>query len=203
MPKKIIIFRHGETDHNKSKIIQGWTDAALNSTGLNQAKKLAQRLEGVVVDVFYTSDLKRANQTAAEVAKKLKIKPIKTKKIRERNFGIFENKTWDSFKDINRKDIINGLYGSDKDWKKHHGESRNDVAIRVKDFINNLTKIHQDQIVLISTHGGTKRELLHHFGIKNNQEFYSLENTSVSILEKDSQGKYKLSLFNDTTHLEK
>lgn len=203
MPKKIIIFRHGETNHNKSKIIQGWTDVLLNKTGINQAKKLSKRFENLVVDAFYTSDLKRAAQTAEEVAKRLKIKPKKKKSIRERNFGKMENKKWDMFDEINKKDLINGLWGNDRGWKDHGGESRNQVSKRIKEFIKNLAKNHKDQIVLISTHGGTKSELLNAYKAKSNKEFYSLGNTSVSIIEKDKNGKYKLSLFNDTSHLEK
>ena len=62
---KLYIVRHGETKYNEKKIIQGHLDIPLSDEGIRQAKKLAKRLEVINFDCIYTSDLKRAKQTAS------------------------------------------------------------------------------------------------------------------------------------------
>ena len=88
MPKKIILIRHGETEYNRQKKWQGWSDIPLNKAGRKQAQLLAHRLKHEVIDVLYTSDLKRAVETAHAIAKSVNLQLIKTKKLRERNIGI-------------------------------------------------------------------------------------------------------------------
>lgn len=91
MPKKIILIRHGETEYNKIGKAQGQLDIPLNKLGFIQAKKVAQQLKNEVIDVIYSSDLKRPLQTIRPLAK-LKNLTIKTnKKLRERHLGIFQN----------------------------------------------------------------------------------------------------------------
>jgi len=66
---KLIITRHGETEENKNRIIQGHIDGTLSQLGLEQAKKLAERLKDEKIDLIFSSDLGRALNTAKEVAK--------------------------------------------------------------------------------------------------------------------------------------
>ncbi len=58
------LIRHGETEWNHSKKIQGWKDVDLNNLGLEQANKLANHYKLSPVDAIYSSDLKRAYKTA-------------------------------------------------------------------------------------------------------------------------------------------
>jgi len=73
MPTRIVFIRHGETDWNRIKRIQGHIDIPLAETGLAQARRLAVRLarearEGQRIDAIYSSDLMRAQQTAQPFA---------------------------------------------------------------------------------------------------------------------------------------
>lgn len=200
MPKKIIIFRHGETDHNLMGILQGWHDVSLNELGEKQAQSLAKRLKNTKVDVIYSSDLSRAYMTAKTVAKALGMKVKKTKLLRERDMGILANM------EISKALIEYGLVFSklkdvnDLDSNEHHGETRRAMRARAEKIVKKLEKHHLNQVVMISTHGGFKRELIHAFGFKEGLE-KSFDNTSVSIIEKDLEGGYSLSLLNDTSHL--
>lgn len=200
MPKKVIIFRHGETDHNLKGILQGWHDVELNELGKKQAQSLAKRLQHMTVDVIYSSDLRRAYTTAKTVARALGMKVAKTKLLRERDMGILANMeiskalteygvVFSKLKDVN-----------DLDSNEHHGESRRTMRARAEKMVKKLEKYHPNQVVLVSTHGGFKRELLQAFGFKEGLE-KSFDNTSVSIIEKDTRGKYTLTLVNDTSHL--
>jgi broad specificity phosphatase PhoE len=64
---QIYIVRHGETEENKQKIIQGHLDTQLNSTGEKQADLVAKALRDIPFDVCYSSDLKRAASTAERI----------------------------------------------------------------------------------------------------------------------------------------
>jgi broad specificity phosphatase PhoE len=200
VPKKIIIFRHGETDHNLNGIVQGWLDVDLNALGVKQAKALAERLKNTTVDVIYSSDLRRAYATAKTVARQLGAKVKKTKLLRERDMGIFTNM------EISKATAEYGpLFHKmrdmdDLEWNEHKGESRGTLRARAEKIVTFLEKKHPDQVVMISTHGGFKRELLNAFGFKEGLE-KSFDNTSVSIIEKDETGKYSLAILNDTSHL--
>ncbi|PIS15460.1 hypothetical protein COT62_03610, partial [Candidatus Roizmanbacteria bacterium CG09_land_8_20_14_0_10_41_9] len=87
MLDKIIIIRHGETDFNKERVIQGQLDTFLNKNGVEQARKAAVKLKGEKIDRIYTSDLKRANHTALIIGEVLKARVIPTPLLRERYFG--------------------------------------------------------------------------------------------------------------------
>ena len=67
----IYIVRHGQTDCNDKKIVQGWLNSELNEFGIQQAKNVADELEGVLFDIIYSSDLNRAYNTAKIIAENL------------------------------------------------------------------------------------------------------------------------------------
>jgi len=93
--KYLYLFRHGETNWNKLGIIQGISDIPLNFTGIEQAKQLGQFFLNKKLDIIYSSHLKRAKQTGDIIAKKLNIKIIKAKDLREVSFGKAEGKKID------------------------------------------------------------------------------------------------------------
>ncbi|MBI4498025.1 MAG: histidine phosphatase family protein [Chloroflexi bacterium] len=66
---RLILVRHGETDWNQQRRVQGMTDTPLNATGRLQAQQVAQALHGEAVAAVYSSPLRRAWETAAAVAR--------------------------------------------------------------------------------------------------------------------------------------
>ena len=97
----LTIVRHGNTDANVKRIIHGWVDTPLNDTGMKQAQKAGKALTNVLFHHAYSSDLQRASKTCQlilEGNKKSSINVetiIKDKLLREQNFGIFENESYD------------------------------------------------------------------------------------------------------------
>src|SRR6185437_7371482 len=83
----ILVARHGETDWNREQRWQGWADPPLNETGRAQARQLAEELRGVPFDAVYSSDLRRAHETALIVAEPHGVPVIADERLREVDVG--------------------------------------------------------------------------------------------------------------------
>ena len=90
---KIWITRHGQTNLNKAKLMQGLTDEPLNERGIEQAKSVRQLIEGKApakFDAVYASPLDRAITTASIVGNVDKSEIIIDERIIEADFGKYE-----------------------------------------------------------------------------------------------------------------
>ena len=87
---KIYMIRHGETDWNKKRKLQGQVDIPLNEFGRLLAKETAPALADVPFAVCYTSPLKRAAETARLVLGDREVPIVPDKRIQEMSFGEFE-----------------------------------------------------------------------------------------------------------------
>src|SRR3989339_1568200 len=93
MTTRICFIRHGETDWNVAKRIQGQTDVPLNETGRSQALAMAFNAAHHDFSAIYSSDLQRALDTAKLVAERRGLKVNTLPQLRERHFGIFQGLT--------------------------------------------------------------------------------------------------------------
>jgi len=165
MKKDFLLFRHGQTDWNLEKRCQGHKDIPLNETGLNEAKKLSNKFSKIQLQVIYSSDLKRAVQTAEFLSSKKDIPLLLSKNLREFSLGAAEGKShdelistygvelWENFLSINcEKDNI--AYPG--------GESRYQVLKRTLKILNTIAVESTYEKIGIATHGGTLRNLLTH-----------------------------------------
>ncbi|NJO36988.1 MAG: histidine phosphatase family protein [Rhizobiales bacterium] len=90
---RFYFLRHGQTEHNRRKICQGQTDVPLNARGQAQAKEAADILAEAAPIAIAASDLLRVRQTVAPVADRLGLEAATDCNLRERAFGIFEDRT--------------------------------------------------------------------------------------------------------------
>ena len=153
---KIYMIRHGETDWNKKRRLQGQVDIPLNEFGRQLARETAPALADVPFAVCYTSPLKRAEETARLVLGERTIPVIEDARIQEMSFGEYEGlccreEGWNipdpSFHDF---------FGAPERYQPPKGgESFVEVRARLKDFHDELyqKKELQDKTVLLSTHG--------------------------------------------------
>ncbi len=197
MPKKLIIVRHGETDHNVNKIIQGHLDIDLNARGKDQARLVAEKLKDEPIQVIFSSDLKRAAQTAQEIAEKLKLPVIKTPLLRERSFGKLQGV---SFLEISRYfpqyDKMSQFSFSEADFihspNEHNVETDESIMRRLSEF-KALLKAHKGKTILIVTHGGLIRMLFRYLLGFSIAEVSSMHvHNTQSIVIEESNGKYLL-----------
>ena len=105
----LTVVRHGETDSNKTGVLQGQINVPLSSTGQLQADRAGNHLEKCQFDCAFSSDLERAFQTANTIIKNNKHKEttndVKTNMlIREKSFGKLENTTLSEYSKIAKND---------------------------------------------------------------------------------------------------
>ena len=92
---EILLARHGETDWNSGRRVQGHTDIPLNAAGVEQARALAEQLAGEPLTAVFSSDLSRALDTARAVAAVHGLEVTVDPRLREKNFG-----TWEGLTDV-------------------------------------------------------------------------------------------------------
>ncbi len=144
----IYFARHGQTNLNKQKILQGHIDEPLNEVGVLQAIELAKTLESVKFDYIFCSPLKRAMATAEAVAKYQETNITPDSRIVELYIGEMQGKPY------TEENLIEYL----KNPKAYGGESLSELFERVKEFMVLLEKI-KDKNILIVSHGGVFRAL--------------------------------------------
>ncbi len=155
----IYYLRHGETDWNRTRQIQGQTDIPLNETGKDQAQRMAAKLAEVVpvLDSFrlIASPLLRTRQTMAAVLDAYgATEPDVTYDARllELNFGEFEGKFWADIHAANVQPEVDPE--SYHDWRPEGGESYQDGRVRVMDWLSALC-----EPTIVVGHGGISRIL--------------------------------------------
>src|SRR3989344_1105579 len=151
---RLIIVRHGQTRSNEKEIILGHKNEALNDKGKKQSEVIGHRLKEEKIDFLYASDLIRAVQTAKEIARHHpSLKIIKSKELRERNFGRYDGRNKHLFKEETMKIVIREKIHF-SDFKPQKGESLKEVQERMKSFYQTLLKKHRGKTVVVVTHGG-------------------------------------------------
>lgn len=181
----IYLVRHGRTDWNDKKLIQGHTDIKLNSEGQISAKELAKKFKNIKFDKIYSSDLLRAKETAEIIALEHKIAVETTELLRERNFGYLEGNSGVRLKEIG--DLISQLEESEKFSYKHHPsmESDEELMSRFSTFLREIAISNPSKTILITAHGGPMRILLIQLGILTYQKYVEVNNLAYIKLESD------------------
>lgn len=148
----IYLLRHGETESNSKKVYYGKLNVELNDKGKVQCKAAGKRLQNIPFNKVYTSGMKRAIQTAEIALSGKKVELIKDKRINEMNLGDFEGKNYEE----NQSQYPEEWKKWTEDWKGYappKGESYVEFYTRVKNFIEDIIKL-EDENILIVTHGG-------------------------------------------------
>ena len=148
--KHIITVQHTQSVHHTNGMVGSWTDWDLTDLGKSQAdhigKKLGEELAGKDV-VIYSSDLKRAKQTADEIAKYLGTEPVLRQELRERNLGKCCGKSvqWLRENIESQEKTVDDRMFSD-------AESRRDAWNRLSPFYEEVMASDKENIVIVS-HG--------------------------------------------------
>lgn len=203
MTTRICFIRHGETDWNVAKRIQGQTDIPLNDTGHKQALAMAFNAAHHHFNAIYSSDLERARATATMIAERLGLEVKTTPQLRERHYGIFQGIT--AAEGAQRYPEAYAHYKArDLEYDFETGESMHHFAERVAAAIALLTRHHSGETIAAVSHAGvldiiyrkaTGRPL-------HTPRDFVIPNCALNWFSFDSQG-WHLDAWDDHHHLTK
>jgi probable phosphoglycerate mutase len=200
---RFCLVRHGETDWNGEKRIQGQIDIDLNVRGEAQARAVAEGLRGQSFAAIYSSDLLRAWHTARIAAAGLRLAVSPAPTLRERHFGVMQGVTASEARE-QLPHAHRHHQARTPDYDFDSGESLIVFAARVMSGLDALAERHPGQSVLAFTHGGvldiayraaTGRAL-------NVPRDFTLPNAALNWLERDDAG-WRLISWADCRHLDR
>lgn len=148
----LYVVRHGQTEWNVLRKMQGSVDIPLNEKGIEQAKQTKENLEGVKFDMIFCSPLERAKQTAEVINSDRNLYIIFDDRLRERNYGEFEGTAKSSFN-------YNDFWAYTKNLKYSKAENVQDFFKRIYGFIDELKFNYPDKSILIVCHAGVVKAI--------------------------------------------
>jgi len=155
IPTRFCLVRHGETDWNIERRLQGQIDIPLNQTGQQQAQSLSRALATADTRfaALYVSDLSRTRQTADAICQLNPLQAITTAALRERHFGCFQGLTYAEAEAHIPQDYQQ-FKARTPDYTPGDGESLQRFSQRIEQFLQQTARRHQGETVLVVTHGG-------------------------------------------------
>ncbi len=198
---KIILVRHGETEWNVARRIQGYSDSPLTPTGVAQAQALGARLAQENFAAVHASDLGRVRQTVAYIVQKTGHAANFAEDLRERGYGVFEGKTMDEC-EAEMPGQWSLYRGPDPQAVPPGGESVAQFQERIIGALERVARESDGQTVVVAAHGGVCGALFRHV-MKlppGTPRSWSLYNASINRFDY-RKGKWQLDVWGDISHL--
>ncbi len=201
MNTELILIRHGETAWNRERRMQGQTDTPLSDIGRAQAEAVGQRLAGHAFVALYSSDLARAWDTAAAIARASGREIVREPALRERTFGVFEGLTYDEMS--LRFPAEHARFSArDPDYAVPGGESPRQFFERSLACLERIAAAHAGQSVVVVTHGlvlDTLHRAARRLPLAEKREA-PLLNASLNTFERSAEGWHEIA-WGDVAHL--
>ena len=177
---KIYYVRHGQTDWNLARKMQGGeTEKELNSTGIEQAKQTKKELENAKYDIVICSPMHRAIQTAEIINKDKNVQMITDERIRERKLGDYEGR------DVT-EEMENNIWDYKLNYNIPNGENLHDFEKRIDEFFDDIKEKYHDKSVLIVAHGGIAKVIKAHlYGMPESQNLAEISMNNCEIIETE------------------
>ena len=173
---RLYLVRHGETDWNKARKIQGQVDIPLNEFGRHLARETHKGVKDVRFDICFSSPLSRAKETASLILEGRDVKIIDDNRIMEMNFGDYDGGCC-SKEGWNLPEDFAKFFDDPANYKRPpHGEDFYDLQKRVGEFLEEL--IHDEKYkeshILISTHGAALAAMLNYIRKNPMEKFWGI-----------------------------
>jgi probable phosphoglycerate mutase len=206
MATQVLLIRHGETDWNRIKRIQGHIDIPLSELGFSQAEQLAERMKrdvraGARLDAVYSSDLQRARQTAQPFADALGLDLRLSEGLRERSYGAFQGHDSDEVSEKFPAEYVE-WQTRDPGFAPPSGESQRVFYHRVLHAMEPIVAAHPDGRIACVAHGGVL-DCIYRFAMGvalQDPRHWPLLNCSINVVEYD-RGAARVVQWGDITHL--
>ncbi len=194
----IYLLRHGETEQNLKGYYYGSLDVDITPKGRIQIESVSNKINSIDFDKIFSSNTKRGISSAEIILKNRDVSFIVDDRLNETNLGLFEGK---SYKDIQMEYPIEFKMWS-KDWKGYappKGECYVDFYKRVKEFFEEILKL-KDENILIVTHGGVIRSILTYIMGEDLDMFWKFgsKNADLTLVKYEYENLY----IDSITHVE-
>ncbi len=185
----LYIMRHGETDDNTRRVLQGQKDNPLNENGKKQAIEAGEELKGIVFDRIYVSPLIRAVQTAELATGRNRSEFITEERIKEIGFGVLEGSCSDDVKPPYDNFFKNpACYAAPEG-----GESLIELSERTREFLEEIKGTLQGKNVLLVSHGAAIHAIINQIKKQPIEHFWDMRLGNCGILEvSDESGDYEI-----------
>ena len=201
---RFCLVRHGETDWNAARRLQGHTDIDLNARGLAQADQMARALKKINLqfDVLYTSDLQRAAKTALAIEQLFNTAAIRNIQLRERHLGALQGLTTDEAP-IREPDLWKSHLSRNTEENLRNGESIQQFSERIKRALEKIRTDHSGKTILLVSHGGALDMM---YRVASNQALdaekaVTVPNASLNWISHDGHS-WKVDSWAYTSHLD-
>ena len=191
------LIRHAATDENLRYQMIGMTDVSLGTTGMEQAKALAQRIKSVKFEAIYTSPLARATETATQIAAKNQHRPLIHPQdgLKELHLGTFEGSSsfqaYEQFQSIMDK----ALDSSTDDFAFPGGEWRSAAVRRFNGALCKIVLHHPDGHICVVTHGaviGLWLSFLHNVPLGRFRDYQPQHAAITTVLAESPHTQFRL-----------
>jgi probable phosphoglycerate mutase len=197
----LYLVRHGESEMNVANTLSyKLADGPLTEKGLQQARRVAQRLADHQLDCIYTSPLQRARQTAHCIAEQTGAPVQVVEALREIDCGILDGRGDEEALAITRE-VDRRWEAGEWDVPFPGGETCHQLYDRLSSALNSLVEAHLEGNVAVVGHAGLFGFALPRFCGRQFESLASLPNTSVTVLHHH-EGQVTCSLWGCVAHLE-
>lgn len=190
---RLILIRHGQTEANILRRLQGQSDGPLNALGRQEVERLGLALKNTQIDVIISSDMIRARDTAAAIARYHNLPVNTTPLVCEWNCGEWDGRPAEEF-----IAIVKNLTIPIAELRPPGGETLTEVRARASAFVKDVTEKYPDKTVVLSSHGDFLRmviSVLMNKSIDEANATYRMENASYSVFEQENS-TWKMAAFN-------
>ncbi|OVA18522.1 Histidine phosphatase superfamily [Macleaya cordata] len=197
---EIVLVRHGETTWNNSGRIQGSLESELNEAGWKQAAAISDRLaKELKPTAIYSSELKRAKNTAEMIAKKCHLpEVIEVPELKERHVGSLQGLYWSEIQEKEPEAYL-AFFSSQRDLEiPGGGESFDQLCERSVTALQEIASKHKGERVIVVTHGGVLRAI--YMSVTGESSAGKVLNASINVLHL-SEKKWAFKSWSDVSHL--
>lgn len=199
----VYLIRHGQTAWNKEEIFRGRTNVPLDETGLKQADLAGEYFKRMEIHAIYSSPLARAWQTAEKIAepRSMKVQPLEG--VIDMSFGSWEGHPHQEIREMDPQTY--------RQWRDEPhlarlpgGETLDGVRLRAMAALEAVVQSNPNNTVIVVSHRVVNKVLICGIlGIDNSHFWQIGQDTTAINLIQYRNGKYVLSLLNETCHLKR
>ncbi|OCA96488.1 phosphoglycerate mutase [Clostridium beijerinckii] len=195
----VYLTRHGQTEWNIERRLQGRGNSPLTQAGIARAMELRDRIKDIDIDVIYSSPIERALVTANIIKGEKKIEVITNDGLMEMCFGDYEGRRTDEVMKENPEWNIDLIMNGDVNLCAPNGETLGCVRTRISETMDKLIEKNRGKTIFIVAHGITLKALMYYF----KDEEVNIEVMGQATLTKitvDKNNNFNIEFKNDDSH---